>query len=83
MACRISSFVQAPEKKSGTPLKRHHADGVGEKSDRHQPAQPAHLADVLFLVAAVNDRAGAEEEERLKKTVREQMHDPGRDPAHA
>jgi hypothetical protein len=34
-------------------------------------------------MATVNDRAGAEEEERLEKTVREQVHDAGRDAANA
>ena len=34
-------------------------------------------------MTAVNDRAGAEEEQRLEKAVREQMHDAGRDAAHA
>ena len=32
---------------------------------------------------AVNDRAGAEKKQRLEKSVREQMHDAGRDAAHA
>ena len=83
MACRISSLVQAPEKKERHTAERHHADGVGEKRDRHEPSQSAHFPDVLLLVAAVNDRPGAEEQERLEKSVREQMHDSGRDAADA
>ena len=34
-------------------------------------------------MAAVNDRAGAEKEQRFEKAVRDQMHDPGRDAADA
>ncbi len=62
---------------------RHHADGVGEKRDRHEPAQTAHFANVLFVMTAVNDRAGAEKQQRFEKAVCDQMHDSGRDAADA
>ena len=63
--------------------KRHHADRVGRERHRHQFPQPAHFPDVLFVMRRVNDRAGAEEQERFEKSVREQMHDAGRHAAHA
>ena len=81
----VQDFLLRPRsgKEERHAAERHHADGVGEKSHRHEPAQAAHFANVLLVVAAVNDRAGAEEQERLEKTVGEQMHDAGRDAAHA
>ncbi len=62
---------------------RHHSDRISQKRHRHESAQAAHFPDVLLLVAAVNDRTGTEKEERLEKAMREQVHDPGRDPAYA
>ena len=61
----------------------HHADGVGAKRDRHEFLQAAHFSNVLFVVTSVNHRAGTEKEERLEKTVREQMRNAGSDAAHA
>ena len=63
--------------------KRHHADRVGRERHRHQFPQAAHFPDVLFVMRRVNDRAGAEEQERFEKSVGEEVHDAGRDAAHA
>ena len=47
------------------------------------PSQPAHAADVLLLVAAVNHRARAEEKQRLEEGVRDQVEHAHRHAAHA
>ena len=76
-------FCPGAGKKERHAAQGHHTDRVGEESDPHPPAQSAHFANVLFVMAAVNHRAGTEKEERFEKAVRQQMHDPSRDPAHA
>ena len=52
----------------------------GDRGDRHDPegpghvlAQPAHLAHVLLAPAAVDDRAGAEEQQRFEEGMRHQV----------
>ncbi len=47
---------------------RHHRPG-----DRHRFADAAHVAHVLLVMQAVDDRARAEEEQRLEESVREQV----------
>ena len=54
--------------------------GQGERADHHGPesewhlcAQPAHAAHVLFVVHPGDDRAGAQEQERLEECVGEEM----------
>ena len=42
--------------------------------------EPAHLPHVLLVMAAVDDAAGAEEQQRLEEGVREQVQQ-ARDPA--
>ena len=62
---------------------RHHSNRVGQKCNRHEPTQSAHLADVLFVMATVNHRAGAEEKECLEEPVRDQVRNPSRHATHA
>ena len=56
---------------------------VGDRRHRHWLGQAAHFADVLFLVAAVDDRAGAEEQQRLEKCVCQKMKHPHGHTSHA
>ena len=72
----ISSFDQKPA--SGTnPALAGRADQERPEGERHVLAQPAHVLDVLLFVHAVDDRAGAEEEEALEEGVRHQVEDRG------
>jgi hypothetical protein len=41
--------------------------------DRQQLVDAAHIAHVLLVMQAVNDRACAEEQQRLEEGVREQV----------
>src|SRR6266404_3461402 len=73
-------FLRPPARKEeGNAAQIHHADGVSEERHRHDPAQAAHFADVLFMMKSVNDGASTEKEQRFEKAMRDQMHDPGRD----
>ena len=76
----VEDFVLRPE--AGEDQRhagqRHHADGVGREGHGHELLEAAHAPDVLLLVAAVDDGAGAEEEQRLEERVREQMEHPDR-----
>src|SRR5882672_9944203 len=47
----------------------------GCKRDRHVLLQPPHAAHVLLMMHAVNYRAGAEEEESLEESVRDDVKD--------
>ena len=58
--------------------------GQRERADQHRGERPrdflseaAHHAHVLLMVHGVDDRAGAEEQERLEEGVREEMEDAG------
>ena len=62
---------------------RQHADGVGDEGERHVDLEAAHAANVLLLVAAVNHRARAEEQERFEERVRDQVEHAHGDAAHA
>src|SRR5262249_50873791 len=48
-----------------------HANGVRSKRHRHETAQTAHFAYVLFTMAPVNYGSRAEKQKRLEKTVRQ------------
>ena len=76
-------FRPTSRKKERHTAEIHHADGVGKKRDRHEPAQSAHFANVLLVVTAVNDRAGAEKQKRFEKPMRDQVHNAGRNTTDA
>ena len=85
MRSRVQDLLFCPcagkEKRNTAEI--HHADDVSEEGDRHQPAEPTHLADVLFVMASVNDRAGTEKQERFEEAVCDQVHDAGSDTTNA
>ena len=64
---------RAGEKERHT-AERHHPDGVSGECNRHEPAQFAHFANVLFVMTSVDHRTGAQEQQRFEKAVRQQMH---------
>jgi hypothetical protein len=57
---------------------RERADPHRDVGDRHVAAQATHVAHVLFVVHRDDDRAGAEEQQRLEERMRHQMEDRGR-----
>ena len=61
----------------------HHANGVGCECHRHQFSQATHGPDVLLFTTAMDGRAGAHEQQRLEKGVRNKMEHPDRHSAHA
>ncbi len=62
---------------------REHADEERPAGHRHLATQAAEFADVLLVVRAFDDLAGAEEHQGLEEGVRQQVEE-GRDPgAHA
>ena len=81
----MEDFLLRPTtgKKERHAAEGHHADCISQKRNRHEPAQAAHFPNVLFVMTAVNDRARAEKQQRLEKTMRQQMHHPGGNAAHA
>ncbi len=81
----VQNGVLAPEagEEKRDAAKGHHADGVGGEGDGHGFEEATHLADVLLLVAAVDDGAGAHEEKGLEEGVREQVKHADGDAAHA
>src|SRR5438874_7475254 len=64
----------AARKEEGNAAQIHHADGVSEERHRHDPAQAAHFADVLFMIKSVNDGASTEKEQRFEKAMRSEEH---------
>ncbi len=53
------------------------ADDEGAARDRHQLGELAHLAHVLLVVHAVDDRARPEEQQRLEEGVRDHVEHGG------
>ena len=51
------------------------ADQRSQPGDRHVLAQAAHVADVLVVVHADDDRARGKEQQRLEESVRHQVED--------
>src|SRR5947208_15228266 len=85
MAYSVKNFLFRPSdgKTEWHAAERHHPDGIRYKRDRHKAPKAAHFANVLFAMTSVNDRAGAEEQKRFEKSMREQVHDAGCHAAHA
>ncbi len=81
----VQNFVLAPEagEEQRKSAQRQHADGIRRERHRHELLQPAHAANVLLLVAAVDHRAGAQEQQRLEERVRDQMEHADRHAADA
>ena len=52
---------------------RGHPDREGHERELHPPGEPAQLENILLVVAAVDDGAGAEEEQRLEEGVGRQV----------
>src|SRR5438132_906077 len=52
---------------------RQHANRISCERHRHKSAQAAHATDILFFMAAVNDRTCAHEKQRLEKGMGYQM----------
>ena len=59
-----------------------HARRISDEGQRHVGLEAAHLADVLLLVATVNHRARAHEEQRLEEGVRDQVEHADGNAAH-
>ena len=55
------------------------ADGEREERERHLLLQAAHLENILLVVAAHDDGAGAEEEQRLEEGVGREVEHRGTD----
>ena len=81
---RPTSMMASLEKKPAVPMiVRGNADaGQRQRADDHHPvgvrdqlAQAAHLAHVLLVGDGMDDRARAEEQQRLEEGVREQVED--------
>ena len=54
-----------------------HADQHRDRGDLHLGEEAAHLPQVLLVMAAVDDAAGTQEQERLEEGVREEVQQPG------
>ena len=82
---RMKNFFLCPAagKKERDATERHHPNGISEKRHRHDAPETAYFANVVFAVTSVNHGARAEEQERFEKSVCQQMHDAGRNSAHA
>jgi len=75
----IRSFEYQPLEER-RPGNRQHADEHGDRGDLHLREEPAHLPQILFVMAAIDDAAGTKEEQCLEESMREQVQQP-RDPA--
>ena len=58
---------------------RRHTDRERPESERHLLLQPAHLENILLMMAAVDHRSRTEEHERFEARVRRQMEHCGAD----
>src|SRR5438445_12105271 len=81
----MENFVLAPEtgEEKRKADKRQQADGISDKRERHEFAEAAHPADVLLVMAAVDDRACAHEQQRFEEGMRDEMEHPDRYAAHS
>ena len=75
-------FAPKSRKKKRHPGERHHSNGEGGERDLHLGAEAAEQTNILLVVRGVDDRAGAEEKQRLKKGMRQQVKDCGRPRTH-
>ena len=69
----VLAVPTAEERDAGN---RQHANQHGDGSDLHPGIQAAHFRHLLLVMAAMNDAAGAEEEQRLEESVRDEMEQP-------
>src|ERR1700751_2075238 len=82
--CRMQNLILAPE--SGEEW--HTAQGqrshsVSCKGDRHELAQTAHPADILFTSTAMDHRPSPQKKQRLEKCMRNQVEHAHSNSAHA
>src|SRR6202035_4408557 len=55
------------------------ADGISNKSNGHKLAQPPHCANVLFLVASMDDGTSSHKQQCLEKCMCDQVEHSDRD----
>ncbi len=75
-ASMMASLEKKPEK-PGNPISASEPDQRSPIRDRHVFPQAAHIADVLIMMHGDDHRTGAEEQQRLEKSVRHEMEDAG------
>ena len=80
----VKDLVLAPEtgEENRHAAQGHHTDSIGGEGQRHEFAQPAHGADILLLMAAVNDGTGPHEKQGLEEGVGDEMEHAYRHAAH-
>ena len=72
--CREEDRILREETgQAGTTCESKRAEGERRSRDAHRLREAAHFPDVLLVVQRVDDRACAEEEQRLEECVRPQM----------